>query len=81
MTTTLSSKGQVVIPKKIRQRLGIPTGAKLDCGMQDGKIILTLVDERPCARIVMEKGYPVLEAPKGAPAMTTELIKELLAEE
>jgi AbrB family looped-hinge helix DNA binding protein len=78
MTTTLSSKGQVVIPSKIRQQLALAEGAVIECEVQDGKIILNPSSLAPRAQLVQEKGRPVLKAPKGAPKMTPELVQELL---
>ena len=39
-TVTVSSKGQVVIPKKIREMLGLTTGKKLKVFQENKKIIL-----------------------------------------
>lgn len=80
MTTTLSSKGQVVIPLEIRTRLGLPTGTLIDCNLQDGRIILTPVVETTSARVVSDADYIALDAPEGAPAMTPKLVKEILSE-
>ena len=41
MTTSLSSKGQVVLPKQARTRLQLRPGVKLVCKVQDGSIVLT----------------------------------------
>lgn len=78
MTTTLSSKGQVVIPLEIRKRLGLPAGAVISCEVVDGKIILDPKGCRDEASISEESGRPVLVAPPGAPEMSPELVKEIL---
>ena len=41
MTTTLSTKGQVVLPKRARARLQLQPGAKLLCKVQGDSIVLT----------------------------------------
>ena len=79
MTTTLSSKGQVVIPLEIRKRLGLPEGAVISCEIVDGKIILDPNPNRGEAAVIEEDGRPVLVAPPGAPKMTSELVKEILS--
>jgi len=79
MTTTLSSKGQVVIPLEIRKRLGLPEGAVFSCETVDGKIILDPNPNRDEAVVAEEAGRPVLVAPPGAPEMTPELVKEILS--
>jgi AbrB family looped-hinge helix DNA binding protein len=39
-TVRLSGKGQVVIPKGVRDRLGLRAGDELSVRVQDGKIVL-----------------------------------------
>lgn len=39
-TVTVSSKGQVVIPKEIREMFGLTTGKKLKVFLENKKIIL-----------------------------------------
>jgi len=41
MSTTLTVKGQVTIPKQIRDSLGLKPGARLDFAVnQDGEVVL-----------------------------------------
>jgi len=79
MTTTLSSKGQVVIPLEIRKRLGLPEGAVISCEIEDGRIILDPNPGVQKAHLAEEKGRPVLVAPPGAPEMSPELVKDILS--
>ena len=44
MVVRLSSKGQLVIPKSIRDALRLKTGAHFDAYLQEGKIILEPVE-------------------------------------
>lgn len=44
MKTTVSEKGQVTIPKKLRDRLGIRPGAVLDMIEERGRIVATKAD-------------------------------------
>jgi AbrB family looped-hinge helix DNA binding protein len=46
-STTLTSKGQVVIPKTIRQKLGLAKGAKLKVGIEANRIVLTAAARLP----------------------------------
>ena len=41
MLTTLSSKGQVVLPKQARLRLRLRPGARLVCEVQGASLVLT----------------------------------------
>ena len=39
--TTLTSKGQVTLPKEVRDRLGLKAGVKLECYVdRDGHVVL-----------------------------------------
>jgi AbrB family looped-hinge helix DNA binding protein len=45
MATRVTSKGQVTIPKPVRDRLGIETGSAVDFELApDGRIVLVKVD-------------------------------------
>lgn len=41
MTATLSSKGQVVLPKQARVRLRLRPGTKFRCSVEGGSVVLT----------------------------------------
>jgi bifunctional DNA-binding transcriptional regulator/antitoxin component of YhaV-PrlF toxin-antitoxin module len=44
--TSISSKGQVVIPAELRQRLGLKQGMSATWGEANGTLILTPITER-----------------------------------
>jgi len=47
MTVTVTSKGQVTIPKQVRDRLGIKPGSKVDFEVgEDGRAFLRRVGKR-----------------------------------
>lgn len=47
MSTTVTSKGQVTIPKRVRDLLGIEPGSLVDFERaQDGRIVLVKVEKR-----------------------------------
>lgn len=81
MTTTLSSKGQVVIPLEIRKRLGLSAGAIISCHLQDGRIVLDPLRDAAPAHFISDAEYVALKAPEGAPEMTPERVKEILSEQ
>lgn len=73
-STTLSSKGQVVIPRALRERWGLEAGATLDIEeIRDG---LVLRVRKPSAR---QRGARDWRAWRGA-MKGTKLTNELLAE-
>jgi AbrB family looped-hinge helix DNA binding protein len=41
MGTSVTSKGQVTIPKKVRDYLGIRKGTIVEFRLEDGKVVLT----------------------------------------
>jgi len=83
MTTTLSSKGQIVLPAAARRRLGLQVGAKLACQIQGNHIVLTpSAAKQTRLRFVRNKasGLLVTVAPAGAPTVTSEQVHALLAD-
>ncbi len=59
MTTTVTAKGQVTIPKAVRDLLGIKPGSKVDFHQAaDGSIVLTRSDDkRPASRFQKLRGH------------------------
>jgi AbrB family looped-hinge helix DNA binding protein len=83
MQTRLSTKGQVVLPGQIRNKLGIREGDRLEIGVKDGSIILTPQKKtRPKVKIIIDPstGLPVLTAGPDAPVLTSEEVAEMLAD-
>lgn len=82
MQTTVSTKGQVVLPGPLRRRLDIRVGDLLDAEIEDGRIVLTpRRKERGRAKIVIDRatGLPALTAGSSAPKLTTKEVDEILA--
>jgi len=59
METTLDRFGRVVIPKRVREDLGLQPGAVLQVKQDDRKIFMEPVQEEP--RIVVKKGVLVFQ--------------------
>jgi AbrB family looped-hinge helix DNA binding protein len=81
MQTRLSSKGQVVLPSPLRNRLGIRPGDPLDAAIENGRIVLTPSKKRGArVKIVADEatGLPVLSAGPGTPLLRTDEVKEIL---
>ena len=60
MRVKVSSKGQIVIPKEIREKLGITKGTVLNIKVEGKKIILEAVQEPP-KEIFVEAGPELTE--------------------
>jgi AbrB family looped-hinge helix DNA binding protein len=54
MDTRLSSKGQVVIPKRVREELGLEPGARFHVRVAEGSIVLEPVTESLIAELYGE---------------------------
>ena len=83
MRTTVSTKGQVVVPSRIRRKLGLRPGDSLEATVEGQRIVLTPRKIRPQnARIVRDPvtGLPVLTAGPKAPKLTSAEVREILAD-
>jgi len=66
MIATLSSKGQVVLPKQVRARLRLRPGTKLVCKIEGDSIVLTAenpVTERPKLMTDLRTGLRITKSP------------------
>jgi AbrB family looped-hinge helix DNA binding protein len=83
MQTRLSTKGQVVLPGQVRNKLGIRAGDPLDIDIENGSIVLTPQKKaRPRVKIITDPstGLPVLTAGPDAPVLTSEEVAEMFAD-
>jgi antitoxin PrlF len=73
MATTVTSKGQVTIPKPVRDYLGIEPGSEVNFRRaEDGSIIIERADgTRPESRFAKARGH-------AGPGMTTDELMALL---
>lgn len=82
MMATLSSKGQVVLPKRARMRLGLRPGAKLFCRVEGGSIVLTpeqSSQERPQLITDEKTGLRITQSPAGT-KVTSEDVRAAMAD-
>jgi AbrB family looped-hinge helix DNA binding protein len=83
METRISTKGQVVLPSRLREKLGLRAADALDVRVEGDSIVLRpRRARRRKARIVTDPitGLPVLTAGPGAPILTHNQVNELLAD-
>jgi AbrB family looped-hinge helix DNA binding protein len=76
MRTTIDSAGRLVVPKPLRERLGLAGGGEVDLEEHDG-----VVEIRTAARTVSvtrKAGRPVLTVDSEVPRLTDEATRELL---
>ena len=83
METRLSTKGQIVLPGKIRERLGLQPGDPLDASIEGGRVVLTPKRARHFDFKVISDpltGMPVISAEGEVPTLTSEEVAEALAD-
>ena len=57
MSTTVTSKGQITIPKRVRDLLGIVSGSKIDFERaSDGRIVLVKLGKKVPSRFAQVRG-------------------------
>jgi AbrB family looped-hinge helix DNA binding protein len=79
-TSILSTKGQIVIPARLRKALNLKAGDKVEIKLEGERLIVQRL-KRHAARLKPGKfGRLVLVAAKDAPAMTTDSVLALLRE-
>jgi AbrB family looped-hinge helix DNA binding protein len=82
MTVTMSSKGQIVVPKQIRDRAGIDAGDRLEITLEKGAVQLRKAAPPDRRRLTIKlnkkTGFPYFDVPKNAPPITDEWIHEQL---
>lgn len=81
ITTTLSSKGQVVLPRLVRSRLHLAPGTRFLCEIRGDSVVLT--PEHPVQQVrehVIDPhtGLRVTKAYPNVESVTSEMIQALL---
>lgn len=82
METKLSTKGQVVLPGPVRQKLGLKPGDILEVSEERGQIVLTQQKPRSVKtkiRMDTATGLPVLDAGTEAPGIGSKQVREILS--
>lgn len=83
METTLSTKGQVVLPRAARQKLSLSAGTKFACRIANGSIVLTPKTARTGkARLRRDPltGLVITQSAAGFAAVTSEQVRAALAD-
>lgn len=83
METTLSSKGQIVLPQRVRQRLALRPGTKFACQIANGTIVLT-PRSAPIGKPKLVRdpstGLTITVGPANSPKVTSADVRNLLAD-
>ena len=82
MTTTLSSKGQIVVPRSVRAKLGLQPGTQFDVRTDGNNVVLAPRGARKAAQLKRDRqtGLPTFIVPKGTPDLTSDFVHNALAD-
>lgn len=76
MRTTIDRAGRVVIPKALRESLGLSAGTEIDVAEDGGRIVISGVG--PATRLEDRDGRPVLTVDADVPVLTADAVRELI---
>lgn len=76
METTIDKAGRVVVPKLLREALGLTAGTRLEVAEVEGQLILRPIG--PQTRVVSSDGRPVLVADGTVEPLTSDQVRELV---
>ncbi|HEY1107297.1 MAG TPA: AbrB/MazE/SpoVT family DNA-binding domain-containing protein [Opitutaceae bacterium] len=82
MTTKLSSKGQIVLPRQVRSKLGLQPGTEFEVSTNGETVVLVPRVKRGKVKLVTDPktGLPTFVVPPGTPPMTSEWVREMLSD-
>lgn len=76
MLTTIDAAGRIVVPKHLREALGLTPGSRVDIDERDGQLVLRPVG--PGTRIVRRRGRRVIEADGPVAPLTADEVRALI---
>jgi AbrB family looped-hinge helix DNA binding protein len=77
METTIDAAGRIVVPKALRQSLGLSAGQKLEIRAGDGRLEIEIAST-PMKLHVRGKGVVAVPEGEQLPALTAEQVRETL---
>lgn len=76
METTIDRAGRIVVPKTLRESLGLSAGTRVEITASGDGLLLRPVG--PETRVVHRRGRPVLEAEGPVEPLTVDAVRELV---
>lgn len=76
MSTTIDAGGRIVIPKAMRDALGLTAGSEVEIALRDGAIVLSPVGTG--MRLAKRGRSVVAEAEEDLPALTADAVRATL---
>ena len=78
MTTTIDKAGRVIVPKAMRDELGLTGGTEVEIGLVDGRVDIAPVASH--IRLERKRGRLVAASDRDMPALTADDVRALLEE-
>jgi AbrB family looped-hinge helix DNA binding protein len=76
MTVTLDAAGRIVVPKALRQALGLRAGQALDIRAGDGRLEIEIA---PTPMRLTKRGKGLIAVPRGKlPVLTSDQVRDTL---
>ena len=76
MRTTIDGAGRIVIPKRMREEVGLSAGAEVEVELHDGRIEIEPIYLD--TRLVIRDGHPVFETDVEMPVLTAADVRDVL---
>ena len=77
MRTTIDRAGRIVVPKAMRESLGLARGGEVEIGLEDGQIVISPVPV-PKRLVVDDDGWVSIVADGPVPPLTDEVVRATL---
>jgi AbrB family looped-hinge helix DNA binding protein len=76
MRTTIDSAGRIVVPKPLRDEMGLQPGQVLDLEVRDGRLQVEIAPIE--IRLERRRNGPVAVAEENLPTLTAEMVRKTL---
>ncbi|MCY7303439.1 MAG: AbrB/MazE/SpoVT family DNA-binding domain-containing protein [Thermoleophilia bacterium] len=76
MRTTIDKAGRVIVPKAMRDELGLTGGTEVEIGLVDGRVEIAPVASH--IRLARKRGRLVAASDREMPALTADDVRALL---
>ena len=76
MRTTIDSAGRIVVPKRLRDEMGVQPGQVLDVELRDGRLEIEIAPVP--VRLQRRRNGPVAVPAAPLPALTAEMVRQTL---
>ena len=76
MHATIDAGGRAVVPKEVRDRLGLRPGSRVELVESDGRLEITPATTR--VRLQEDNGVVVAETDEDVPTLTAEQVRDVI---